>query len=105
MQPDLITLALGFLISFLLEAIPGLRTWWSGLDGNPKRLVVFGLCLGIGLGGVWAACNGYDLKTGAVCPESGITPQAIIDTLINSGMAFMGAIGGYLVGSDKLRGN
>lgn len=103
MSTELITIAVGAIISFALQAVPGLNTKWETLPGNAKRWLVLALCALVPIVGVWSACNGYDLHMGAVCPPDGLSGQVVFELFLSAGLAFVGMVGGYVAGNGALK--
>jgi hypothetical protein len=104
MDELVIAVVVGGVLSFGLQAIPGVRTKWSALGGNTKRWIVLALCIALPLIGTYAACNGYDLYMGASCPDGGVSGQDVIALVYSAGAAFFGMVGGYVAGFPSLSG-
>lgn len=103
MDEILIAAAAGAVFSFLLVGIPGLSVWWANLAGNTKRWGSLALSVAVAFVGVGAACAGYDLHFGAVCPPGGLDAQSVIDLLVSACAAYLGSQGAYGLVGIKLK--
>ena len=59
-----------YVLSLLLEVIPGFTDLWSKISPKWKPLLFLGFCVVISFVLPLLACAGVDLKTGATCPAS-----------------------------------
>jgi len=79
------TLALygGVVVSLLFGYVPGLSTWFSGLETIYKRLVMALVLLVVAIGVVGLACAGYG-NVGVTCDQAGLegVVRAFIAALI-----------------------
>jgi len=92
---EVILLIVGYIVSVLLEFIPGFNKWWS--DVAHKRALLFGLCLGIPVV-VWllVCVAGLSLPLrGVACTTLGLA------ALVELGLAtFFGTQTGYVTASQ-----
>ena len=79
--------------------------WWPGVTNRNKQVILVALCGAVGLLSTWAACLGYDLHLGAVCPPDGLTIQSAYDTFLLSAAAYGGINAAYATGGMMLRPN
>lgn len=86
MTEELIASIIGFILSWLIESIPGFNDWWSGL--SYKRWILFAFYVLVVPGAVWLL----------VC-------QAGIDLGIAIDCTIMGLVGAIFVGWSAFIGN
>jgi len=73
MSPEALSGAAGVVLSLLFSYVPQLRTWYQGLNGNNKRLVMLGFLAVITVGIYGLACLGVADEFGfqASCDQNG----------------------------------
>src|SRR5690554_6770995 len=72
----------GIVLAIALSYTPKLKTWFEGLDGESKRLVVGVLIVLIAVGSYWAGCQGIVLEVlePVQCSQAGL--QTMVDNVI-----------------------
>lgn len=81
MTQNQIVAALGVVLSFVFEFIPGVREWFDGLETKAKVALLSGLTLAIAVGALALACAGVQTGSGAVCPDLS-QPQTYWDLVV-----------------------
>ena len=64
----------GVVLSLVFSYVPGLNTWFSGLDGTIKRLAMLVLLVVVALGSFGLACSGWGADFGLklTCDRTGL---------------------------------
>jgi len=69
---DMLVIFAGAVLSLLFSYVPGLSTWFAGMDGTFKRLAML-LLLAITAGAIYGlGCAGV-LSSGISCDQAGLT--------------------------------
>lgn len=91
MTREMIALVVGFVVSLLVEVIPGFKTVWS--EWKWRRASLLGLFIVVALGAWTLSCTAELIIPGIyLC-----TMQGVLDTLIVGLVAFAGSQTTYLM--------
>lgn len=94
MSEELILMIVGYVVSVLLEVVPGFKDWWSKVEH--KRPVLFGLCMGVPVV-IWLliCLAGLPIPIVVAC-----TFMGFVDILAVGLAAFFGSQGGFVTFSQ-----
>lgn len=70
MDANIVVGIVAWVLSLLLEVIPGFTDVWEKISPKWKPLLFLGFCVVIAFVLPLLSCVGVDLKTGATCPPS-----------------------------------